>query len=225
MLIVEQEITEQSGDYSANDNSFDPVRIHCSFDTNPEQSVHDAFQAGVPFAEDWKLSNHQVQVYGVKTSANQCTSEQEMKSSDLSKFVKDCGLDLVADFLSQSPTLDHEPDSSQHLQEYTLRQWIMSSKPEIEFNAATSMQSSTEFAKYTLSALRDALKLTECLIEAEKDEQHGHINPIPLASIAPANVLIRATVGSEVDLSDNTQETIEFAWIMSFVDDDLATGE
>jgi hypothetical protein len=120
MLIVEQEITEQSGDYSANDNSFDPVRIHCSFDTNPEQSVHDAFQAGVPFAEDWKLSNHQVQVYGVKTSANQCTSEQEMKSSDLSKFVKDCGLDLVADFLSQSPTLDHEPDSSQHLQETTV---------------------------------------------------------------------------------------------------------
>ena len=123
MLIAEQEITEQSGDYSAKDDSFDPMRIHRSIGTNPEitiQSVHNAFRSGVPFTEDWKLSNHQLQVYGVETSANQGTSEQEMKSSDLSKYVKDCGLDLVAESLSQSPTLDHEPDSSQHLQETTV---------------------------------------------------------------------------------------------------------
>ncbi|KAL3762353.1 hypothetical protein ACHAWU_003858 [Discostella pseudostelligera] len=83
-LIAEQEITEQNGDYSAKDDSFDPMRIHRSIGTNPEitiQSVHNAFRSGVPFTEDWKLSNHQLQVYGVETSANQGTTEQDVKSS------------------------------------------------------------------------------------------------------------------------------------------------
>ncbi|KAL7425551.1 hypothetical protein ACHAXH_000109, partial [Discostella pseudostelligera] len=176
-------------------------------DINPDIAVHpiqDVFQASMPTAEDWKLLNHQLQFSGIETSGTQGTMEQGMKSSDLSKYVKESGFDVVADWLSQSRTLDLEPDSSQPLREYTLRHWIMSSAS---------------------SALCVALKLTECLIEAEKDDQSGHVNPIPLASIAPDNVMIRAKVGSEVELSDDTQETIEYAWIMSFVGDDLATGE
>lgn len=48
---------------------------------------------------------------------------------------------------------------------------------------------------YIRSALPIALKLTECLIKAEEDEQNGLKNPISLSSIATANVLIQVSGG------------------------------
>jgi hypothetical protein len=164
-LIAEQGITVQNGDYFAKDESHEPIEIlsTAAADINPDIAVHpiqDVFQASMPTAEDWKLLNLQLQFSGIETSGTQGTMEQGMKSSDLSKYVKESGFDLVADWLSQSRTLDLEPDSSQPLREYTLRHWIMSSAPVIEINAATSVQSSTEFAKYTQSALCVAFKLT-----------------------------------------------------------------
>ena len=123
---------------------------------------------------------------------------------------------------AEDSKLQLDSDPSHQLREYTCRQWITSTKPEID---ATSMQSSTEMTKYVKSALLVALKLTECIQEAEKDERRGHRNPIPLASIAPENLLIRTRqVQPPVGESTEAEETIEFAWMMSFVGDDSATG-
>ena len=127
--------------------------------------------------------------------------------------------------------------SSQQLREYTLREWIRNSKPEIDSSNSTtalpSVQPRKLSIKYIKSAVVIALKLTESILEAEKDEQMGHMNPIPLASIAPENVLIRArrrgggrdqvTSLGEADTA-KADEMIDFVWVMSFVGDNLETG-
>ncbi len=127
---------------------------------------------------------------------------------------------------------------SHHLREYTLRQWIMCSKC-TEIDSSTNkkitlgaLQPSGVSNKYIRSALQIALKLTEFILEAERDERMGFRNPVPLASIAPENVLIRARRngnreyregGADTDEREEQDETINFVWVMSFVGDDLAT--
>ncbi|KAL3760370.1 hypothetical protein ACHAWU_000345 [Discostella pseudostelligera] len=147
--------------------------------------------------------------------------------SEVSKYLERIGLNLEADFLLHDTTQQVEQDASQHLFEYTLRQWIGALKPEISFDTVTSLPSSTQRAQYVKSALVIALKLTECILEAEKDERNGHGNPIPLASITPENVLIRARKGGQhavVSESTEEQEKIEFVWVMSSFGDESATG-
>ena len=139
--------------------------------------------------------------------------QSENICADLSEFLEGNALDLE---------FDCEQDLSQQLREYTLRQWIRNSKPDISHSSAESAQSS---ANYIQSALIIALKLTECILEAEKDEQNGLGNPIPLDSINIENVVIRARKGEpETDDSDDARENIEFVWVMSFVGDDSAAG-
>lgn len=140
----------------------------------------------------------------------------------LSKYLKDHGLEFELD-AEFPPQLDQ--NAPQHLREYTLRQWVTSSKPEISFDADTSLQSSIAVKKYIKSALLIAMKLTECILEAENDERQGHENPIPIASIAPENVLIRARVESKPAQFDEADEIIEFVWVMSFVGDESTTGD
>ena len=153
---------------------------------------------------------------------------------DLQKYLERSGFDLFADsFLQEEdftqPYEREDEDATSHqVREYTLRQWIASSKPKIDSNAHTPslVQTSKEVSKYIKSALLIALKLTECILEAEKDECSGHRNPIPLASITPEHVLIRSKRKGIIGESDETEleEIIEFAWVMTFVGDDSATG-
>ena len=148
-----------------------------------------------------------------------------------------------------------DSSAQQRLREYTLREWITTSmRTDMHINNNSSSSSSSSSSnnnktnentkalssvqpkvlsnKYIMSALMIVLKLTECILEAEKDEQRGRRNPIPLESIAPENVLIRARkcrhisnggeeTGKENEVHD---EMIEFVWVMSFVGDNPATG-
>ncbi len=207
------------------DDSREPFKIyplHTS-DVNSEVAL---LQVQDTSPEDWQLLHHHLRDLSKEESVKRIETEQERRSSDYcgsldaSEYVEGNGLDLVVE-----PTPGLELESSHHCCNYTLRQWVMSSKPEINPNATDSMQSSTDAAKYIRSALQIALKLTECLLEAEKDEQSDLVNPIPLASIAPENVLIRTKVESAIEQSsEHIMEIIEFAWVMSFLGDDSATG-
>ena len=157
----------------------------------------------------------------IRDGADGAATETKSKNGNAScQYLEGSGLDFIDDSLLQVKT----PQVEQNLSEYTLQQWIMASNPVISFDTATSMPSPSKRTQYIMSTLPIALKLTECLIEAEKDEQNGLTNPIPLASIAPDNVLIRAKVEGEIEPPNDAHETIEFAWFMSFVGDDLATG-
>ena len=75
----------------------------------------------------------------------------------------------------------HEEDAEQ-LPELTMRQWIEQST-----QAGESFQKNSEYVR---SALSIALKLTECLIEAER----GGREAVPLASIAPRSIMIQTTL-------------------------------
>ena len=148
----------------------------------------------------------------------------ESSRTNLWYYLEGSGLDFDADFLLHESNPLQPDEANEQIREYTLRQWIMTSKPVISFNTLTSVQSSAEVAEYIKSALLIALKLIECILEAEKDERRGHGNPIPLASIAPENVLIRARKGRPAIEESEELETIEFVWIMSIVGDRSATG-
>ncbi len=173
-------------------------------------------------AQPDSCSSDQLLFNDTSTNRDVTSIAGNLDSDSLSEYLNGLGLDFELDSES-TPQLDHP--ASHHLREYTLRQWVMLSKPEISFSATTSLQSSVEVGKYMKSALLIALKLTECILEAEKDEQNGHENPIPLASMAPENVLIRAKVESGTGHLDEAEEIIEFVWVMSFVGDNSATGE
>ena len=93
-------------------------------------------------------------------------------------------------------------------QEETLRDWMQRSRCKY-----------TTQLDYIKAGLPIAIKLTECLIEAEKDEVLGEPNPIPLASIMAANVLVR----SDVNRTMGT-EVIDLVSIMSHLGDTPDTG-
>ena len=167
----------------------------------------------------------------INTTPPQCTDksmEQQTVAREglLSKYLEGSGLNLETDAFLQAPTPQPDIDATDELCEYTLPQWIMNSKPDISLDiAATSAQSHEHVDTFIKPALLIALKLTECMLEAERDENSGHGNPIPLASIAPENVLIRARKYQHaIGESDEVRENIEFVWVMSIVGDESAIG-
>jgi hypothetical protein len=152
------------------------------------------------------------------TDNRSTTTEEENSNSsnDLGKFLEGSGLDFEDDF---------NQDFSRQLCELTLRQWIGASKPDINFSISSPAQSSNKVAIYIKSALLIALKLTEFIMEAEKDERNGLGNPIPLDSINIVNVMVRSRKGIQgIGKSTEAQETIEFVWVMSIFGDESATG-
>lgn len=218
---------------STKDGHLESLESNSASYVNPEDTslqLNDPCQASTPSADDWQLLHQQLLDFSDKTCTNRGMAEvgenfcEKDDSSDVAAYVEELGFDLVVDLIEQRSTPDLEHDSCTKFCEYTLRQWITSSMPEIDFNAALSLDPS-KAANYTKSAICVALKLIECLLEAEKDEKSGQFNPIPLASIAPQNVLIRTKDGSKVDQSDEAEKVIEFVWVMSFVGDDSATGD
>ena len=185
-------------------------------------------------------------------STNYCDDYPDLDNylnggSELLDFDSDSLLHLQDSSTTATPSFwgqdDWGGDSSaqQQLREYTLREWITASlRTEMHVNnnnnqnmkALSSVQPKELPRKYIMSALMIALKLTECILEAEKDEQRGCRNPIPLESIAPKNVLIRArkcrhiSNGGDEKYKENEahDEMIEFVWVMSFVGEKSATG-
>ncbi|KAL7431794.1 hypothetical protein ACHAXH_004913 [Discostella pseudostelligera] len=159
-------------------------------------------------------------------------------NSDLCNYLEGNGLDFELDSLVRGPTPQLDRDASTpRLREYTLQQWIELSLPDFNSSKASSstMQLSTTssaMGNYIQSALRIALKLIESIVEADKDEQNGHDNPIPLARITPENVMIGTKRGVQhhgdgESSSDNEahQIIIEYVWVMSIIGDDSAIGD
>lgn len=66
-----------------------------------------------------------------------------------------------------------------------------------------------------MATLSIALKLTECLLEADKNEENGRMDPIPLATIAAENVLVRVRLADEV---------VDYASFMSCIRDSWDAG-
>ena len=85
----------------------------------------------------------------------------------------------------------------QQMHELTLYQWVAGWKSKAQTNPG-------QVSAYMKVALSIALMLTDHLLEAEKEEQNGNGNPIPLESIVEENVLIRVR-----------GEEIEYVWILS----------
>lgn len=133
--------------------------------------------------------------------------------ADEKKAPKQLDDELTAFLRQFSAAHDTEPVEQQI--EGTLQQWIQRSKSKHGANVLD----------YAKSCLPLAIKLTQCLLEAEKDEHSGQCNPIPLASIEAANVLVRAK--EQVLNTPNGKrktEAIEFVSIMSLLGDDADSG-
>ncbi|KAL7538621.1 hypothetical protein ACHAXR_008700 [Thalassiosira sp. AJA248-18] len=147
-------------------------------------------------------------------------SEEAKNASSIPENKVDEELDpFLLEFSAQ-----YDAGPSEQLREETMRQWIERSKSIINFESDTLGQASEKLLGYVKSALPVALKLTEFLIEAEKEE-----HPISLGSIAAEYVLIRSkevdlALGLETDAhkTKQTEEVIDYAFIMSNVGDDPA---
>ena len=101
---------------------------------------------------------------------------------------------------SSSNNLD---DGAPLLQELSIKQWIAQN--------VTVWNSPELMSSYILTGLAVALKLTLCLLEAEKDEQQrGIANPIPLESITAENI----QMVTKLDMNGGMHElSIEYVWI------------
>ena len=105
--------------------------------------------------------------------------------------------------------------------EWTLHQWIVGHKSKL-LKFDTAQTESGQMLEYTKAALPIILKLADFLIEAEKDEKNGEVNPVPLESIVAKNVLIRT---KDLNLlGDAKQEVIEYVWIMRSIGEDPGVG-
>ena len=105
-----------------------------------------------------------------------------------------------------------------------MQQWVIGCRSKIlPLNGCdTSQTSSDQGLGHIKATLPMAIKLTDFLIEAEKEEQSGQGNPVPLESIAAKNVLIRAR---ELNLWEEEQQTvIEHVWISSSMGENPNTG-
>lgn len=154
---------------------------------------------------------------------------------DTSEDAKMASSNLKMDGLGEELDLDDFISDNCFVHEGTMWDWIERSKP--KFNPDNVLG-------YVKSTLPIALKLTQCLIEAEKEEHENYggerNNPIPLASIAPKNVLIRAKElhaladfsngfvddPSAVDVRETNQaeEIVDYVSIMSCLGDDSDSG-
>ena len=200
-----------------------PVQMNVEVD-----DVHDQCQTEGAFSEP--LRNHsgsnsprgdvdesQVQDEGNSTS-----------DADLWNILESSDIDTELDILVQDPNSKLDHDLAGQTRTYTLQQWIETSSQELNPSTATTEQRSTAMGNYIKSALLVALKLMECLLEAEKVEQDGHKNPIPLASITPAHVMIATKRGQHaVGESEDgeAQDIIEYVWVMSIVGDNPGVGD
>ena len=94
-------------------------------------------------------------------------------------------------------------DRAPLLQEMPMKKWIAQN--------LTVLSSPDRMPSYILTGLAVALKLTLCLLEAEKDEQQkGIINPIPLGSITAENI----QMVTKLDMNSGMQQqSIEHVWI------------
>ena len=112
--------------------------------------------------------------------------------------------------------------SEQHLvHELTMQQWVIRCTPNKGEGFDTSQTSSVQGLGLKATLLM-ALKLTDFIIEAEKEEESGQGNPVPLESIVTKNVLIRAR---ELNLWEEEQQTvIEHVWINSSKGENPNTG-
>mmetsp|Transcript_43870 Transcript_43870/g.92281 ORF Transcript_43870/g.92281 Transcript_43870/m.92281 type:complete len:1556 (+) Transcript_43870:78-4745(+) len=91
-------------------------------------------------------------------------------------------------YLRDYPFPNH--DENQELHEVTLREWTGKSKARQTAGGSNAFKEAVY--GHVKLALQIALKLTEVLMEAEKDVKIGLENPIPLESIAADSILIRA---------------------------------
>ncbi len=226
---------EGQADLTTTNNS---MQVRSSVDTVSVQSLNSHhLQYSYPIALPDNTSSAEQLNYKSSSTRDSASKEKSKFDKELCQYLEGSGFDFKDDSLLQATTTHVEQDVCQNLAEYTLRQWIVASNPDISMSAIFSMQSSNEGsttscmqsanegAAYIKSALLIALKLTECILEADKDEQNGYGNPIPLASIAAENVLVRARKSKDaVGESNEELETIEFVWVMSFVGDDPVTG-
>ena len=125
------------------------------------------------------------------------------------------------DELSESRLVGHAIGMAyeQHpMHELTLQQWVGRCISKLHI----SMQTETDqMLGYTKAALPMVLKLTDFLIEAEKDEKNGLVNPVPLESIRAENVLIRS---KEPHVMRGGQEVVEHVWFISSMGDNPASG-
>lgn len=157
------------------------------------------------------------QVTETSTRNGQTANVLSSSRLDLFNSLEGSEIDLDLDRLGWDLARPLDYDSSQQLNEYTLQQWIELASPDFGSGSGTAV--------YIESSLQIALKLIEYILEAEKDELDGHVNPIPLASIVPENVVLGAKKGQHaVGESDEAQGIIEYVWIMSIIGDDSATG-
>ena len=187
------------------------------------QEVHDANDRS---SVDYFPSQSHITLQDKQQTAGREEDQLGIGGAELCKYLEGSGLNFETDTLLQTTTPQPETDTSEQLHEYTMRQWIMSCKPSLSLTTATTAQSSEYVAKFIKPALLIALKLTECILEAEKDEKSGHGNPIPLASIAPENVLIRVRKYQNAlgESNEDKEDEIDFVWVMSIVGDGTATG-
>jgi len=134
--------------------------------------------------------------------------------------------ELESFLLDFSSRYDHDES---HLQGVTMQEWMDKAKQDVvQGGTVASWESSKDAAEYIGAALSVALKLTECLIGAERDERNGDGNPIPLASILAGHVMIRTTAEELVAGSAGppAHEAIGSVWIASraCTVDGLGTG-
>ena len=147
----------------------------------------------------------------------------DIEESDAAIRGEGCGgLDDELKSFLRSFSLDHENHDvdenqpKQQLTEFTLEQWVIVSRSKLlKLDAA---ETDSEQKGYIRAALPIAFKLTDFLIEAERDEQNGNMNPVPLEDITSENVLIRSK-GRETH-----HEVIEYVWLMSSIEESSDTG-
>lgn len=111
----------------------------------------------------------------------------------------------------------HDNDEFQ-LKDIPMQEWISKSNQDMaQGKPSTSWKSLKDEPDYIGTALSIALKLTECLIDAEKDERKGDGNPIPLASIIAGHVIIgTGDEGSTEGFARTAgRGGIERVWVMS----------
>lgn len=187
-----------------------------------------------------------------RPDSTSCASNSISNTDDPSLLdVADSHSFLQHESTFQSSGVDEEldPDSSHEFhpwhdsideqREFTLRDWLKKSQSDLKSNSLS------ESKKSISGELQISLKLVEFLIEAEKEELDGSTNPIPLASIASKNVLLRTNVlehrnhkpdgdssgilehsgASENGGAIEYREVIEYAWIISCLGDNPVGGE
>jgi len=137
--------------------------------------------------------------------------------------------DVVDDELGESRLVGHDIDmaNQEHpLHELTVKQWVVGRRSNSIMKCDTVQTLSDQHSEYTKATLPIALKLTDFLVEAEKEEQKGYQNPVPLESIVAKNVMIRSRDrdASRGGVGLDQYRVVEYVSIISSLGEDSATG-